>query len=133
MSTLRVSSHAVARYMERIRPSLQVYAQARVELEALVEDGELTDVRPSWISPDSADLVGERATRWVVVDKCGIVMPVNHADIVVTVIGNAQVSPHVRAKRNDRRRRMKAARRLKNSSFARLPDSRPRDEWDRTG
>lgn len=129
---MRVSQHAVRRYVERLKPALDGdMGTARRELEQLVGQATVVKDRPEWIPDARDDADRDEAHRWLVVEGCGIVMPVNRQYVVLTVLANGGLSDQTRQRRNDRRRDRQHRRRARSQRYiskgpqqrAWLPDS----------
>jgi hypothetical protein len=99
------SSHAVARYQERIRPGLDTDA-ARVDLERLIREHGIIVERPDWYT--EARERASKASHWVQLGPDVLMPCMERRDGVLmglTVVHNHGLSAEARAKRNRSRRR----------------------------
>jgi endonuclease III len=103
---LSISQHAVDRYQERVRPTLDTEA-ARTELEAVLSmDPERINEAPEWVH------VCETKADYYLEVADGIVAPVAQGH-VLTIITRGGSHPEHRARKMETKRRRRAARKRK--------------------
>jgi hypothetical protein len=102
-----VTTHAVSRFIERVRPGLN-RNQAELELERILAHGELTDAPPVWL----ADRAGQDATMYVSLGDIALPLAPSRERVghwvTLTCLTTGSLSPVARARRNQahaRRRR----------------------------
>jgi hypothetical protein len=103
---LRLTSHAVDRYLERVKPALTP-AAARQELLALLRGAVVTDQRPGWAKPSLEDC------SYVEISD-GIAACVQSGS-VTTVLVRAGLAPEHRQRRKEAKRKKRAERNWNNN------------------
>jgi hypothetical protein len=134
---VRALRHAVARYHERVRPSLFNYKRAARELRLLLEQqGRVVtdEARPEWLNDDDERSgIVARATEWVMLGD-DIAFPLMEG-YLVTCLARGHVSDKAlmvrREKRAARGRVRRDIRRSggKVSERRYIPSGRPLREW----
>lgn len=112
-----LTTHAIRRYQERVKPAL-TRAQAADELERLLPLATVDDEPPHWLTEDNLheDAPGHHVTAWAHLSD-GVVLPLEHdiaGDLLaVTVLTNGGLSPASRARRNARNHRRRSRRAMR--------------------
>ena len=124
---VRVTNHAVERYMERVRPGLD-FKRAKAELIHLVGQFGEERPRPEWMSmkaqePDVWVAVGDDV--WLPCERRGDGRLVAH-----TVLAQGCLSAEARARRNADRRRRPTQNKLTRGERAAIQRTRERAERD---
>lgn len=112
--TFELSSHAILRYRERVRPALAMGA-ARRELLAVLQAAEHTNVKPDWVEVDDPDAY---PGGWLIACD-SVAFPIRDG-IITTCLTRGSLNPRHRTARNEGKRRRRMFRRMD-----RINDARP--------
>jgi hypothetical protein len=104
---VKLTSHAVDRYRERVRPGLDVQ-HARIDLERLLSLGEITSWAPCWLQPRQH----QAAAFYLTVGDISLPLDPNREDrerlVALTCLVRGSLSDCARLSRNQRRSRRTA-------------------------
>lgn len=118
MTRIQVAQHAVDRFVERVRPALDI-GEARHELERLIDQCGQLGERPDW-QDDRADFDGDR-WLWIGPDIC---LPVQN-QLAITVLVRGLIPEQHRRNLNrakqDARRAARAKRMHRRDQSGRRP------------
>lgn len=117
---VRVSHHAILRWIDRVKPALDPtrrddYAKAKYEIETCVNRcGKVVDLpKHMTIRPDEArDTPAERIDYWIELDGLGIFFPVRD-NVLLTTLCSRSIGATTRATRNKIKATDRARRRHK--------------------